>query len=324
MFHLQAGVHLDEIKLTILIEELDRTGTDIVNVRHRIGTDFANFGAFFWRNAGARGLFKHLLVPTLQRAIPFAQMYRIALAIAKHLNFDVAWCGQVFFDINLVIAEVRFAFGTRGLKSAFHFGGTIGHLHALAATTCGGFDDYGVSKLFTDFQCGFNCRNTTIAAWNTRHTQCLHGVLGSNFVAHHPDMFGRRTNECQVMIFDDLYEIGVFGQEPIARVNRLGSGDFTGSNNRRHVKIAFASWCGADTNGFVRHAYMHGISVGGRMNRHRLDAHFATRADHAQGDFSAVGNEDFIKHVYALFDDDQRRAIFDSIAVTHQDTFDCT
>ena len=72
VFHLQTGVHFDEIELAILIEEFDGARTGVAHFANRIGTDFADLGALFRGDAGAGGFFKHLLVATLQRTIALA------------------------------------------------------------------------------------------------------------------------------------------------------------------------------------------------------------------------------------------------------------
>ncbi len=42
MFDLQAGVHLDEVELAVLVQELDRARADVVDLGHGIGADLAD------------------------------------------------------------------------------------------------------------------------------------------------------------------------------------------------------------------------------------------------------------------------------------------
>jgi hypothetical protein len=49
-------------------------------------------------------------------------------------------------------------------------------------------------------------------------------------------------------------------------------------------------------NGFVRHIDMQRVAIGIRIDRYRLDAHLARRLDDATGDFTAVCDQDFLKH----------------------------
>jgi hypothetical protein len=41
---------------------------------------------------------------------------------------------------------------------------------------------------------------------------------------------------------------------------------------------------------------MQAVAVGLRIYGHRADAEFLARANHAKGDFAAVGNQDLLKH----------------------------
>ena len=53
-----------------------------------------------------RGRFlEHLLVAALQRAVALAQVDRVALAVAEHLEFDVARVAEVLLEIDGVVAE---------------------------------------------------------------------------------------------------------------------------------------------------------------------------------------------------------------------------
>ena len=49
----------------------------------------------------------------LQRAVALAQVDGVALAVAEHLNLDVARLLEIFFDVDGVVAEGGFGFGPR-------------------------------------------------------------------------------------------------------------------------------------------------------------------------------------------------------------------
>ena len=105
MLDLQPGVHLDEIELAVLVQELDGAGAAIADLRQRVGDDFADLRARLGVQ-GRRGRFlQHLLVAALQRAVALAQMHHIAVAVAQHLHLDMARLAEIFLDIDVVIAE---------------------------------------------------------------------------------------------------------------------------------------------------------------------------------------------------------------------------
>ncbi len=71
-------------------------------------------------------------------------------------------------------------------------------------------------------------------------------------------------------------------------MNRVRARDQSGGDNRGFVQIRVFGGGGADANGFVGHADMHGVRVGGRMDGNRFNPHFPARAVNAQSDFTAV------------------------------------
>ena len=62
-----------------------------------------------------RGAFlPDFLMAALQRAVALAEMDGVALAVAEHLDFDVARLLQVFFEIDRIVAERRLRLGLGG------------------------------------------------------------------------------------------------------------------------------------------------------------------------------------------------------------------
>jgi hypothetical protein len=119
MFDLDAGVHFDEIEFAIFPEKLDRAGTAIAHIGHRLGNDPAHARAFFSGDDRRRRFLQHLLVAALQRTVALTQMDGIAFAIAEYLKFDVARIAEIFFDIDGRIAEGGLCLAARPAASAF-------------------------------------------------------------------------------------------------------------------------------------------------------------------------------------------------------------
>src|SRR3990167_2430237 len=95
------------------------------------------------------------------------------------------------------------------------------------------------------------------------------------------------------MRLDNLGELGIFRQEAVAGVNRIGAGNFSRRQDARLFEIAFRRWRGTDTDAFVGKAHGHGVTVGFRMDDDRLQSHFLARAVDAQRNLAAVGDQDF-------------------------------
>ncbi len=290
VFDLQAGVHLDEIELAVLIEELDRARAGIAHLADCVGADLADAGALFGGDAGAGGLFENLLVAALERAIALAEVYALAHPVAKDLNFDVTRLLEIFLHIDFVIAEGGLGLGTSGEEGGFDFLLGFRDLHAAPAAAGGGLDDDRIAHLGGDALGGAEIGHATVRARNDGDSEFLGGVLGGDLVAHQADVLGRGADEGQAVILDRLHESRVFRQEAIAGVDRLSAGDLAGRDDRGEAQIALRRRVGADADGLIRHANVHRIGIGGGMHRNRFDPHFTAGAHDPKSDLSAVGD----------------------------------
>ena len=111
---LQARVHLDEIELAVLVEELDGAGAGISELGHGVGDDLADLVARGLVDRRGRGFLPDLLVAALQRAVALAEMDGVALAVAQHLDLDVARLLEIFFEVDRVVAEGGARLGAGG------------------------------------------------------------------------------------------------------------------------------------------------------------------------------------------------------------------
>ena len=83
--------------------------------------------------------------------------------------------------------------------------------------------------------------------------------------------------------------MGVFGKKTIPWVNGFYIGNFGGGNNGGDVQITVETRGRADTDRLVGEAHVQRFAVRLGINGHRLDVHFTAGADHAQGNFTAIG-----------------------------------
>jgi hypothetical protein len=70
-------------------------------------------------------------------------------------------------------------------------------------------------------------------------------------------------------------------------------GNFGGADDAVDAQVAFAAGGLADADGFVGHLDVHGIGVHLRIDRDRADVQLLAGADDADGDFAAIGNQNF-------------------------------
>ena len=296
MFHLQAGVHLDEEELAVFPQEFDGAGAAIFQLGNRFTHHFAHARPLGGVERRRRGFFQHLLVAALQRTIAFAQMDGAAMAIAEHLEFDVARLGKILLDINGIVAKGGLGFGFGLAHQRGQAGGIVDHLHATAAAARSSLHQHRVTDDFGHRQCFFHGFDRAIAAWHQRQAQQGCCALGFNLVAHLADMFRIRADPGDAMFLHDFGKTRVFGQETIAGVDGISLGDFGRRNDRRDVQIAVRRRRRANADGFIGQPHVHGISVGSGVHRHGSDTHFAAGTVDAQRDFAPVGDQDLLEH----------------------------
>ena len=114
MLDLDARVHLDEVELAVLVEELDGADAEIFELAHRLRHRLADAVAGGDVERGRVAFLPDLLVAALQRAVALAEMDGAAMAVAEHLDFDVARPREIFLEIDRVVAERGLRLGARG------------------------------------------------------------------------------------------------------------------------------------------------------------------------------------------------------------------
>jgi hypothetical protein len=98
MFHLQARVHFQKKEVAFRGEqELHCSRTAVTSLADERESGLAHTAAKLRIDNGAWRLFYHFLVTPLQRTFPFPQENTAPLAVAKHLNFNVAGALYIFF-----------------------------------------------------------------------------------------------------------------------------------------------------------------------------------------------------------------------------------
>ena len=105
-----------------------------------------------------------------------------------------------------------------------------------------------------------------------------------------------RADERDAGFRQSLGERGVLGQEPVARMNGLGTGVLAGLQDPVDDKIALGRWRRADVDGFVRHRDVQCIAIRVRIDGHGLDAHSAGRLDHAASNLATIRDQYFVEH----------------------------
>ena len=136
MFHLQTGVHLQEIELMVLIhEELDGSCTFIpygTGGCHGFGTHLHTQVII---DKGTWTFFHNFLMTTLHRAFTVKQMHYIAMLVTQNLELDVVGFFHKFLNINGIVTKTRHGFAPSSVVHLHHILFTFDKAHTFATTT---------------------------------------------------------------------------------------------------------------------------------------------------------------------------------------------
>ena len=106
----------------------------------------------------------------------------------------------------------------------------------------------------------------------------------------------RRPDEGDPGVLARLGERRVLGQEAVAGVHGLGAGLAAHLEDALDVEVALGRRRAAQQVGLVGARDVQRVAIELGVDRHRGDAHLAQRADDADRDLAAVGDQDLLEH----------------------------
>ncbi len=292
MLDLQTGVHFHEEEFaTGIQQEFHGAGADVADGLGRLHRGFAHGTAQLGGQAGGRGLFDHLLMAALDRAVALVQVQAVAVLVGEDLDFHMARLEHVFLDQHARIAERRLRLALRGRQRLGQVRLALDHLHALAAATGGGLEQHRVADLFRGSTEGFHVLRFAVVARYQRHAGFFHQRLGGGLAAHGVDGRGGRAEEDEPGVFDGTGEAGVLRKKAIAWVDRLGPTGLGCGNQLVDQQVAVGRLGTAEVDANVCLAGMPGVTVDGAVHGHGGQAHGLGGTHHAASDLAAVGDQ---------------------------------
>ena len=148
-------------------------------------------------------------------------------------------------------AERRLRLALRGFHGIRQFARGAHDAHPAAAAAGNSLDDDRVADVLGALERLFFAVDGSVAAGQHRHTRLLHCAAGARLVAHQLDHIGIGSDEADVARLAYFGEVRAFRQEPVARMNGVGAGDFGGADDCRHVQIAVRAARRPDADVFV-------------------------------------------------------------------------
>ena len=251
------------------------------------------------RGDGRRGrLLEHFLMAPLDRALALEQVHDGPVSIAKDLELDVTRASDQPFDVERAVAEGGLGFAPGLGDCRRQTGGVVHRFHADAAAPLGRLQQHGKA----DAAHGLHDGGLTLVggdrARHHRHTGGFREPPGGGLRPQLGHRVGRRADEGHASRGTGGGELRILGQEPVAGMNRVGTGGACGIEDGALREVAVGGGGAADADGAVGDRHVQRARIGIGVDRHRLDAHLAARAHDAHRDLSAVGYEHPLEHGY--------------------------
>ena len=109
-------------------------------------------------------------------------------------------------------------------------------------------------------------------AGDDRHVGRLHDLAGAGLRTHRIDRVGRRADPGDVGLADPPGELGVLGEKPVARVDRVGAGLLGNLEDLVDVQVALGRHGGAEQEGLVGEAHVRSLPICLRVDGDRADS----------------------------------------------------
>ena len=297
MLDLDARVHLHEIEMTVIIhEKLNSARIGVSDVLCQLDRGCAHSSPQFGRHQRGGTLLDDLLIASLDGTIAFPEMNDAAVFIRENLKFDVVRIDDKLFDVDLGIAEGLVRLEARGMIALHEAPFVTGDAHPAPSAAGDRLDHDGKADFSRDLDGFFFAVHGSIAAWRNRHSGLAGAFTGGILVAHEANCTGGRTDELDVAARTHLREMRVFREEAVARMNCIHVGDLRGADDAIDFEIALRTGSRPDANGLIRQLDVEAFHVGLGIDGDGLDAELFAGPNDPQGDFAAVGDEDFLEH----------------------------
>ncbi len=293
---LDAGVHFDEepVVLIHVVEKLDGARVVVADAFGEFHGGVAKLlphdgiEVHGWRD------FDDFLVTALDGAIALVEVDDVAISVTEDLDFDVFGALDVSLEEDCRVAEGVFRFRAGFGEETGELGRFLDDTHAATAATEGGLDDEREADFVGDGEGFVGIGDGILGAGKGGDVELVGERTGCGLVAHVVQKIGGGADEGDAFAFAGAGEVGVFREKAVARVDHghaLGLREF---HDAFVIEVcADGSFRGIELVGFVGFEAVDGETIFLGENGNGAESEFGGCAENTDGDFTAVGGEEF-------------------------------
>ena len=300
VFHLEAGVHLQEVEQALGVQELDRSGTDVAAAPGGGHRGFAHRHLDRIGDVGGRGLLDQLLVTALGRAVTGAQRHAVAMGIGEHLHLDVARPRQVTLQVGLGPAERLVGLALGRLERGGCLVGRVDDPHAPPTSAVGGLDGDRPAVPAAEGDDLVGGDGDLGRAGHHLHVGPLRRQPGADLVTHDLDGVGRRADEGDAGRGDCPGEGGVLGQEAVAGVDAIGPRASDDIEDLVDVEVGLARGVAVQRICLVGQPHVQRVPVESRIDGDGGNPQVAAGAHDPDRDLTPIGDKHLGEHSPAV------------------------
>ena len=273
MLDLNAGVHLAEVEIAVVIDQkFDRTRVSVADALCQRNSRRGHLLAQLGRDESRRTFLDQLLVAALHRAFTLEQVHHIAVVIAQNLHLDMARIVNIFFHVQAAVTEVGDSLCSGAVVRVLEVLDALRHADALAAAAGGRLEHDRIADALGLGDGFVKITQRAVRAERDRNACGDRVALCLGFVAHQTDGCRSRADKRQTGLRDALGKIRILGQEAEARMNGLTAGSQRRRNDIIHIQVAVRRTGRTDADRFVRDLRVQRFAVSLGVNGHRDNA----------------------------------------------------
>ena len=216
--------------------------------------------------------------------------------VAQDLHFDVLGAPDVALHEHVGPAEGRAGFALGLFELARQLFGVLHHAHAAPAAAEAGFDDDGKAHVLRRRAHVRERGHRILGARHRGHLRFDGQVLGRHLVAERFELFRCGADEGDARQLTRAREIRVLGEKSVAGMDGIHAVALRHFDDGRDVEVRpdrFAAGRRTNQERLVGLEPVQREPVFVAVDGHRLQAELSGGAKNADGDFRAVGDEEF-------------------------------